>query len=233
MEFQVPPGRFVNRFLKFGPIISFTSPAAGQVSTVNLAPGSLVSIFGANLAARVEQGTSLPLPMVLGGTTVSANGRPIGLLYAGPNQINAYLPDYVRHIIFSLHLVLLVFFPIRGVTGYVRHIIIALSAWNRRLFRWFLMVFTHVGAGIRAVLRVARGLLFDCYLWHLNISFLARSNRREVCRQPEILVDSRKFVIPQGFCGPKTGWWRAEHTVRTMCSTLPQEMYMGELSNAR
>ena len=77
-----------------------------------------------------------------------------------------------------------------------------------------------------AVLRVARGLLFNCYLWHLNISFLVRSNRHEICRQPEILVDNRKFVIPKGFCGLKTGWWRAEHVARTMCSTLPQGMYM-------
>ena len=77
-----------------------------------------------------------------------------------------------------------------------------------------------------AVLRVARGLLFNCYLWHLNISFLVRSNRHEICRQPEILVDNHKFVIPKGFCGLKTGWWRAEHVARTMCSTLPQGMYM-------
>ena len=72
-----------------------------------------------------------------------------------------------------------------------------------------------------AVLRVARGLLFNCYLWHLNISFLVRSNRHEICRQPEILVDNRKFVIPKGFCGLKTSWRGVEHRARTMCSTLP------------
>ena len=93
VEFQIPSGQFANRFLKFGPIISFTLPAAGQVNTINLAPGSLVSIFGVNLASGVEQAQALPLPTELGGTVVSANRRRIPLLYAGPNQINAYLPQ--------------------------------------------------------------------------------------------------------------------------------------------
>ena len=41
----------------------------------------------------------------------------------------------------------------------------------------------------------------------------------------EAIVYNRKSVIPKGFCGLKTGWWRAEHAVRTMCSTLPTGMY--------
>ncbi len=76
-----------------------------------------------------------------------------------------------------------------------------------------------------AVLRVARGLLFNCYLWHLNISFLARSSHHEICKQPEISADNHKSVIPKGFCGLKTGWWRAEHVARTMWSTLPHGMH--------
>ena len=69
-------------------------------------------------------------------------------------------------------------------------------------------------------------LHISCILWHLNISFLARSNRHWICRQLEILVYNRKFVIPKGFCGLKTGWWRAEHAARTMCTTLPTGMYV-------
>ena len=92
-NFGVEAGGFRNLLSKFGPIIFRTQMAAGSSSTLNVAPGSLISIFGVNLASSVEQAQALPLPTELGGTVVAVNGRRIPLLYAGPNQINAYLPQ--------------------------------------------------------------------------------------------------------------------------------------------
>ena len=57
-----------------------------------VAPGSLISIFGANLA----QGTAFSLPAgfstTLGGVTLLINGILTPLQFVGPNQINAQVP---------------------------------------------------------------------------------------------------------------------------------------------
>lgn len=55
-------------------------------------PGSLVTIFGANLAAGTAPASTVPLPMTLGGVSVSFNGIAAPLLYVSPQQINAQLP---------------------------------------------------------------------------------------------------------------------------------------------
>jgi uncharacterized protein (TIGR03437 family) len=55
-------------------------------------PGSLVSIFGTNLAAKTTFATAIPLPDALDGVTVSFNGVAAPLLYVSPQQINAQLP---------------------------------------------------------------------------------------------------------------------------------------------
>ena len=68
----------------------------GVVNAANfvapVAPGSLVSIFGSNLAPQVAQAASIPLPASLGGVTVSFNGFLAPLLYVAPGQINAQIP---------------------------------------------------------------------------------------------------------------------------------------------
>ena len=69
--------------------------AAAASSAV--APGSIASLYGANLA-RVAQAVSQPLPMTLGGVTLSvvdAEGTERGapLFYASPGQINFVVPD--------------------------------------------------------------------------------------------------------------------------------------------
>jgi uncharacterized protein (TIGR03437 family) len=80
------------------------SLASGQSLSVNgivnaadyqapVAPGSVISIFGANLAAAEAQAGGAPLPMTLGGVTVMVNGSiKLPLFYVGPKQINAQLP---------------------------------------------------------------------------------------------------------------------------------------------
>lgn len=57
-----------------------------------VAPGSVISIFGTNLASSAVAASSVPLPSALGGTSVRVNGELAPLFYASPLQINAQLP---------------------------------------------------------------------------------------------------------------------------------------------
>jgi uncharacterized protein (TIGR03437 family) len=88
------------------PIISFlvnTTPASARVkSAVNaalfsasnqIAAGSLVSLYGNTLASVASaQASAIPLPMSLGGVTVTFNNIPAPLLFVSPSQINAQVP---------------------------------------------------------------------------------------------------------------------------------------------
>jgi uncharacterized protein (TIGR03437 family) len=57
------------------------------------APGSIVSIFGTNLASAVSVASSIPLSTSLGGVSVTFNGNvPAPLFFVGPLQVNAQLP---------------------------------------------------------------------------------------------------------------------------------------------
>lgn len=64
---------------------------AGSYSP-SFASGTLISIFGANLAGAEATPGNTPLPTSLGGVTVTINGVPAPLLYVGPSQINAQIP---------------------------------------------------------------------------------------------------------------------------------------------
>jgi uncharacterized protein (TIGR03437 family) len=74
---------------------SFAPPPA------RVAPGSIVSLFGARLANTTDTAKAAPLPTALGGTTVSitAGGTTwqMPLLYVSPTQINAQLPFEAPH----------------------------------------------------------------------------------------------------------------------------------------
>jgi uncharacterized protein (TIGR03437 family) len=69
--------------------------AAAPTSTI--APDSIGSIFGSNLAPRTEQALSAVLPTTLAGVTVTVKDafgaeRSAPLMYVSPNQINFVLP---------------------------------------------------------------------------------------------------------------------------------------------
>jgi uncharacterized protein (TIGR03437 family) len=66
--------------------------AASFAAQAPLAPGSLISIFGARLAERSGLAARLPLETELGGALVTMAGRPFPLLYASEGQINAQVP---------------------------------------------------------------------------------------------------------------------------------------------
>jgi uncharacterized protein (TIGR03437 family) len=69
-------------------IVNGASFAAGSP----VAPGSIISIFGSNLATSAAGASGTPLPTELLTTTVAINRVPIPLYYVSPTQINAQVP---------------------------------------------------------------------------------------------------------------------------------------------
>ena len=57
-----------------------------------LAPGTIVAIYGQNLASLTTQPTTIPLPTVVNGTTVLVGGIPAPMYYVSAGQINAQIP---------------------------------------------------------------------------------------------------------------------------------------------
>ena len=57
-----------------------------------ISPGSIVSIFGTNLASTTATARETPLPTVLVGTSVTLNGVKAPLFYVSPRQINLQAP---------------------------------------------------------------------------------------------------------------------------------------------
>jgi len=76
-----------------GGVLNAASFAVNQ----GVAPGSLVSIFGTNLAAGLAQADSIPLSLSLGNVSVTFNSVPAPMLFVNHDpvngdQINAQLP---------------------------------------------------------------------------------------------------------------------------------------------
>ena len=69
------------------------SNAAGQTPQSGVAPGSIISIFGVNLATDTVVAPDGMLPQTLGGLTVRVGDRLLPLFFVSPQQINAQLPD--------------------------------------------------------------------------------------------------------------------------------------------
>jgi uncharacterized protein (TIGR03437 family) len=57
-----------------------------------LAPGGIISVFGASLATATASATRLPLETVLGNASLNIGGRDAPLFYSSNGQINAQLP---------------------------------------------------------------------------------------------------------------------------------------------
>lgn len=55
-------------------------------------PGSLVSIYGSNLAGSTAQGDTIPLSSTVNNVTVTMNGIPTPLLFVSSGQVNAQVP---------------------------------------------------------------------------------------------------------------------------------------------
>jgi uncharacterized protein (TIGR03437 family) len=65
--------------------------AAQSAVSRAIAPGSLISIFGANLAGNLEIGPSDPLTQTLQGVTVTVDDMFLPLIFVSPQQINAQM----------------------------------------------------------------------------------------------------------------------------------------------
>ena len=85
-----------NNVVRMLNISSPTIAANGVLSSASvlpkIAPGSLASIYGSNLATSTPPGASTPLPTLLAGASVNVNGRAAPILYASPGQINFQVP---------------------------------------------------------------------------------------------------------------------------------------------
>jgi uncharacterized protein (TIGR03437 family) len=58
----------------------------------SIAPGSLISIYGVNLAAGTDSAAGVPLPNRLSGTSVTINGTAAPLIFVSPGQLNVQVP---------------------------------------------------------------------------------------------------------------------------------------------
>lgn len=72
--------------------------SAASFEATALAPGAIVSAFGAALSTGIETSNSVPLPTALAGTSVrvkdsAGTERTAGLFFVSPNQINFVIPE--------------------------------------------------------------------------------------------------------------------------------------------
>ena len=65
----------------------------GAPAENGVAPGSIVSIFGASFAPETAAGPENPLAQAIGCVTVRSGGRLLPLFFVSPSQINLQLPD--------------------------------------------------------------------------------------------------------------------------------------------
>jgi uncharacterized protein (TIGR03437 family) len=72
------------------PAISSVQNAADGSTAV--APGGLISVYGAQLSATNIATSQIPLPTALGESCLVVNGAPIPLLFVSTGQVNAQLP---------------------------------------------------------------------------------------------------------------------------------------------
>jgi uncharacterized protein (TIGR03437 family) len=74
------------------PIIASGGVVNAASFAPSLTPGSLISIFGTDLASATAAASSTPLPQSIAGTSVTIGGKPAPLVFVSPKQINAQIP---------------------------------------------------------------------------------------------------------------------------------------------
>ncbi|MBI2818318.1 MAG: metallophosphoesterase [Acidobacteria bacterium] len=78
------------------PTISDGGVVNAASSLPRFAPGTLISIYGRNLAPETQHSAEVPLPREVLGVSVTADGEPLPLLYVSPMHLNAQLPFELR-----------------------------------------------------------------------------------------------------------------------------------------
>jgi len=88
--------QFINVPLTFSVGISSNVSITGMANAASFqqafAPGMILSVFGKNLANSTQQAPGTPLPLNLGGVSVTINGLPAPLYYVSPTQLNIQIP---------------------------------------------------------------------------------------------------------------------------------------------
>ena len=103
LEFTVPTvadGKVYLGVYDYLEVYGLLPPAPGSIGSVvnaasfnnSIAPGSLIAIFGSNLARATAVAQQIPLPISLADTYVTINGVEAPLLYVSPQQINTQVP---------------------------------------------------------------------------------------------------------------------------------------------
>jgi uncharacterized protein (TIGR03437 family) len=72
-----------------GPVLAAAVNAASFAANTPLAPGSIISLFGQDLANGTASASQVPLSATLAGATVAMAGNALPLYYASNGQINA------------------------------------------------------------------------------------------------------------------------------------------------
>lgn len=76
-------------FMQYQPLASVNAASY----TSGGSSSSIIAAFGSDLAETTETARTQPLPTTLGGVSVLVDGRPAGLFFVSPSQINYQAPD--------------------------------------------------------------------------------------------------------------------------------------------
>jgi uncharacterized protein (TIGR03437 family) len=74
------------------PVLAAAVSGASFAANTPLAPGSIISLFGVDMANGVAPASAIPLDTTLAGATVLMAGKLLPLLYSSSGQINAVVP---------------------------------------------------------------------------------------------------------------------------------------------
>ncbi len=80
------------------PVVSSLVNSASYQPTLG-GGGTIATIFGTNLAAAPASAQSTPLPLQLGGTSVTVGGVAAPLFYVSPAQINFQVPNGANDVV--------------------------------------------------------------------------------------------------------------------------------------
>lgn len=75
-------------FAAYSPLTSVSASSY----LADTAGDSIIAAFGSGLARATAAATTLPLPIELGGVSVSVDGHPAGLFFVSPTQLNYLVP---------------------------------------------------------------------------------------------------------------------------------------------
>lgn len=78
------------------PIIRSALNGASFNLSQTIIPGSLISLFGQGLASATAQASAIPLPVSLGGVSITIDGIPAPVLFVSSTQVNLQVPWTVQ-----------------------------------------------------------------------------------------------------------------------------------------